>query len=101
MTYEVCYIYHKDTYMVALSVLCFLALLDIYIVSVTLEGRNQVWMYGEKSKMDGLCFPRTSSGVDSFICHNFSSPDSVFISLFLSICVATFSCELSSVSFLA
>ena len=86
--------------MVALSVLCLWALLDIYSIC-NLEGRNQLWMYGEKSKMDGLCFPRTSSGVDSFICHNLSSPDSVFISLFLSICVATFSCELSSVSFLA
>lgn len=30
MTYEVCYIYHKDTYMVVLSVPCLWALLDIY-----------------------------------------------------------------------
>ena len=62
----------------------------IYMESVTLEGRKQAWMYEEKSKMDGLCFPRTSSGVDSFICHNLSGPDSVFISLFLYLCCHLF-----------
>ena len=30
MTYEVCYIFHKDTYMVALSVPFLWALLDMY-----------------------------------------------------------------------
>lgn len=51
MRYEVCYIYHKDTCMVVLSVLCLWALLDIY--SVCNPGREKADVDVWREEYDG------------------------------------------------